>query len=109
MTVSVFAADSDSFCALSLSLFFAHLLSHFSPVPFIFNKQMCFCLKLNCTVGVSSSEAPLALMGFFFFLLSFLLLPSVFHPHPTLDGVMPPPLPPLSQSTSVIAKTRECT
>lgn len=85
MTVSVFAADSDSFCALSLSLFFAHLLSHFSPVPFIFNKQMCFCLKLNCTVGVSSSEAPLALMGVFFFL-AFFFIAAISLPSPSHSG-----------------------
>lgn len=66
MTVSVFAADSDSFCALSPPRSgFAHLLSFFPPVAFISSRQMCFCVKSSCTVGVWSSGAPLASTLFF--------------------------------------------
>lgn len=65
MTVSVFAADSDSFCALSPSRSgFAHLLSLFPPVAFISSRQMCFCVKSSCTVGVWRSGVPLALTLF---------------------------------------------
>lgn len=70
MTVSVFAADSDSLCALSLSPF-AHLRSHFSPAPFLsqLSQQtdvLLFEIELYSTVGVSNSGAQLALMYIFF-------------------------------------------
>lgn len=78
MTVSVFAADSDSLCALSRSLF-AHLLCRFSPAPFLSHLSqptdvLLFEIELYSTVGVSSSEAQLAFM--FFFLLFFAAPPS---------------------------------
>lgn len=62
MTVPVFAADSDSLCALSLH---AHLLSHFGLNPFLsqLSQQtdvLLFEIELYSTVGVSSSEAWLA-------------------------------------------------
>ena len=61
MTVSVFAANSDSLCALFLPPF-AHLLSHFSPVLVVsqLSQQtdvLLFEIELYSTVGVSGSEA----------------------------------------------------
>lgn len=77
MTVSVFTADSDSFCALSPSRSdFAHLLPFFPPVAFISSRQMCFC-KSSCTVGVWSSGVPLALTQFF--------IAATTHPSPSLS------------------------
>lgn len=67
ITVSVCAADSDSLCALSLSLLFAHSLPHFSPAPFRSQSSqqtdvLLLDIELYSTVGVSNSGAPLALM-----------------------------------------------
>ncbi len=78
MTVSVFA-DSDSLCALSLPPF-AHLLPCFFPVPSLsqLSQQtdvLLLEMELYSTVGVSGSEAQLALMIFS----CCFLLPTVIH------------------------------
>lgn len=59
MTVSVFAADSDSLCALSLSLF-VHLLVHVPQSPFLSQlsqqtDMLLFEIQLYSTVGISRS------------------------------------------------------
>lgn len=95
---------------LCLSLF-AHLLSHFSPAAFLsqLSQQtdvLLFEIELYSTVGVSNSEARLALMGFFS---CCLLLPTVFHPHPTLDDVMPPFFTPTLTLTVKYTNARDLT
>lgn len=77
-----------SVLCLSLALY------SFSPAPFLsqLSQQtdvLLFEIELYSTVGVSRSKARLALMCFFSY---FVLLPTVFHPHPTPDDVMPPTL-----------------
>lgn len=52
MTVAVFAAHTVPLCALSLA--FQPLAFPLSSPSLYLSRQMCVCLPLSCTVGVSS-------------------------------------------------------